>query len=121
MFPQQKKIIMIYIGFSTRTHKLYARIFCKRFKHCAPVVINKDKCYLYQFVKRNHIVKITLIRRDLLILKNYGWVFIKYNAKNTPRNAETIPAITCVQFTKKFCHINEKRILTPDDLFRYIK
>ena len=112
---------MIYIGFSTRTHKLYARILCKKFKHCAPVVIHNNKCYLYQFVKRKNIVKIPLTQRDLLILEHYGWKFIKYNAKNAPRNAENIPAITCVQFTKRFCHISKKRILTPDDLFRYLK
>lgn len=112
---------MIYIGFSTRTHKLYARIFCKKFKHCAPVVIDGNKCFLYQFVKRNNVIKIVLTQRDLLILEHYGWLFIKYNVKNAPRNAETISSLTCVQFTKKFCRINEKRILTPDDLFKHLK
>ena len=111
---------MIYIGFSTRTHKLYARICCKNFKHCAPIVISNKKCFLYQFVNKNHIEKIPLTQRNLLILEHYGWEFIKYSAKNAPRNAETISAITCVQFTKKFCEIHEKRILTPDDLFRFL-
>ena len=112
--------IMIYIGFSTHTHRLYARIFCKTFKHCAPVVVIGNKCSLYQFVNKNHIQKININIRDLKILEHYDWTFIKYNSKNAPRNAETIPAITCVQFTKKFCCINKKRILTPDDLFRYL-
>ncbi len=111
---------MIYIGFSKRTHKLYAKILCKRFKHCAPVVIHGQKCYLYQFVNRNNIVKIELNKRDLTVLKHYGWIFVKYSAKNAPQCPEKIKAITCVQFTKRFCHIQKKCVLTPYDLFRFI-
>lgn len=111
---------MIYIGFSIKSHKILAKIFCKNFKHCAPVVINGNKCYLYQFVSRNNVTKIILKRRDLHILEQYGWIFIKYSAKNAPQRANKIKAITCVQFTKNFCRIAQKRILTPDDLFSFL-
>ena len=47
---------MIYIGFSKRSHKLYARVLCKNFKHCAPVDIQGNKCLIYQFVHKNKIV-----------------------------------------------------------------
>ena len=110
---------MIYIGFSPRTHKLYARILCKRFKHCAPLVVQRNKIYLYQFVNKNNINIISLKKRDLLILEKYGWVFIKYNGIF---NQDCVrPALTCVQFTKQSCNINNHKIITPYDLFKYLK
>jgi hypothetical protein len=112
-----KRHIMIYIGFSTRTHRLYARILCKKYKHCAPVIIKGNKCYLYQFVNKNNISVINLKPRDLLILQKYGWIFIKYDCIFT----ENIKASNCVQFIKKACGINNRKILTPYDLFKYLK
>lgn len=112
--------MIIYIGFSKKTHKIIARILCKKFKHCAPMVITKNKCEMYQFSSRNKINIIKIKRRDIKILKQYGWKFIRYKLKSIPQNATNIQATTCVMFTKKFCGINEPTIQTPDSLFKYI-
>lgn len=112
---------MIYIGFSKKTHKLYARILCKRFKHCAPVIVRNNKYYLYQFVNRDDIGIITLKRRDLLILQQYGWVFVKCKYKPNLKYTKNNKTLTCVQFTKQMCGITDKKIITPYDLFKYVK
>ena len=111
---------MIYIGFSTRTHKIYARIFCRKYRHVAPVLITKNKCIIYQFVGFNKIALIPIKKRDLSILNRYGWKFIRYNCKFTPRKAIKTQTITCVQFTKCACGIKNLTIQTPDALMKYI-
>jgi len=111
---------MLYIGFSIQTHKILPRIICKHFRHCAPIITKGDKCILFQFVRINKIVKIHLSIKDLNILKHYGWEFIKYPHKFDDTNVLKTKSITCVQFTKKFCRIKNKRILTPDDLYKYL-
>ena len=112
--------MIIYIGFSTKTHKIFARIFCRYFKHCAPVVITKNKCEIYQFTRANKINVIPIKKRDIKILTAHGWRFVKHNIKNIPRNAIHIHALSCVQFTKKFCRINKPAIQTPDSLLKYL-
>jgi len=117
---KKKAVIMIYIGFSTQTHKIYARVFCKKFKHCAPVIIKNKKCYLYQFINKNNIVKIQLKPRDLLILKKHSWFFIQYNGKINIKDAIKTKPSTCVQFTKSACLIKNKHIITPDELLKFL-
>ena len=112
---------MIYIGFSKSTHKTLARIVCRKFCHCAPVLIKNNRCIMYQFINRNKVSLIHLQKRDLKILKTYGWDFVKYNGKIDPQYALKSKSITCVQFTKKFCCINNMLIQTPDGLYRYLK
>lgn len=111
--------MIIYIGFSTKTHKFIAHIICHKFKHCAPIVINKNTCEIYQFTKHKQISIIPIQKRDMKILEKYGWKFVKYNIPRLP-NISNINALTCVQFTKRFCHIKRFRIQTPDGLLRYI-
>ncbi len=111
---------MIYIGFSKRTHKVYAKIFCKNFRHVAPVIITKNKCVLYQFVNRNKIVLIPINPKDLNILKQYGWKFVRYGCKFNPEYAIKSKPINCVQFTKRACGIKKSNILTPYALFKYL-
>jgi len=111
---------MIYIGFSTKTHKLYARILCKKYRHVAPIVITKNKCIMYQFVSYKKITLISIKRRDLKILELYGWKFIKYDGKFSLEYALKKSSITCVQFTKNVCGITNMFVLTPDALFRYL-
>ena len=109
---------MLYIGFSTKSRKIHAKLFCKQFKHCAPVVINKDTVIIYQFVRINKIVKITINKKDLSILEKYGWKFIKYS-----KDIKRIPNphyLTCVQFTKYMCGINNIKIQTTLALFEYL-
>jgi hypothetical protein len=114
---------MIYIAFSKQTHKLFAKIFCRNFRHCAPMIKTKDKFILYQFVERNHIAKIKLSKRDLQILAKHGWEFIQYSNKNAPQHAKDVKtmSLTCVQFTKRICGIKNIFIQRPDDLYKYVK
>lgn len=111
---------MIYIGFSKRSHKLYARVLCKNFKHCAPIDIQDNKCVIYQFVHKNKIVIIPVTKRDLSILNKYGWKFIKYDTDITSIDINSDKSWTCVQFTKHVCNIENKWIQTPDDLYKYL-
>ena len=113
---------MIFIGFSVVSHKLSAKILCKHFRHCAPIIINNGKCVMYQFVDKNNIAKIPLKLRDIKILEHHGWKFIKYDGKfaRTDVLKQKGIIITCVQFTKHFCGINKKTIQTPDALFRFL-
>ena len=112
--------MIIYIGFSTKTHKLHARIFCRKYKHCAPIIVNGNKATLYQFVRINKIVAIHIRKKDLNILKHYGWTFIKYNGEIFEKNVLDIHAITCVHFVKKVCGIKSLRIQTPDTLLKHL-
>lgn len=111
---------MLYIGFSTKTHKIYARIFCKKFKHVAPVLITNKKCILYQFVRPNKIVLMPIKKRDLNVLEQHSWKFIRYDCKFTPRKAIKTKPINCVQFVKRACGIKNIKIQTPDALLKYI-
>jgi len=112
--------MILYIGFSTKTHKIYAKILCKKYRHCAPVLFYKNKCVIYQFVTPKKIVPITIKHRDINILKQYGWVFIKFNGKFIYKRATNNHALTCVQFTKSVCDIKNKAIQRPDALLKYI-
>lgn len=121
IFSRHKGFNMnIYIGFSTKTHKTSARLFCKEYKHCAPVIISKNKCEIYQFTNMKDINIIRVKKRDLKVLSSYGWVFIKCCAKKVPSKPLKIRAFTCVQFTKKICGINKVSIQTPDALLKYL-
>jgi len=109
---------MLYIGFSNYSRKPHARLLCRVYKHCAPIIINGDTAFIYQFVRINKIVKITVQKKDLKILKRHGWKFIKY-----PIDTERVPNnsyLTCVQFTKSVCGIKNIKIQTPLALFKYL-
>ena len=111
---------MIYIGFSKYSCKTLARIFCINYKHCAPIIIKRNKCFLYQFTNKNNICIICLHKQDLKRLEQYGWKFVMYNKENNLPYALYSKSSTCVQFTKKFCNIKNKKIQTPDNLLKYI-
>ena len=110
--------MIILIGFSTCSHKLLANICCHTYKHCAPIVIYKNVYNIYQFTNSHCINIIPVKKRDLQILEQYGWKFIKYHTNHI--NTET-RAKTCVQFTKKFCGIHKITIITPDALLKYVQ
>ena len=111
---------MICIGFSTKTHKLFAKILCKKYRHVAPILIKKDKCVIYQFVRFNKVVPIPIKKRDLRILQQHGWKFVKYACKFDPKRAIKSKPINCVQWTKHACGIKNMAIQTPDALLKYI-
>ena len=109
---------MLYIGFSNYSNKFYAKIFCKKYKHCAPIVVNKNNAIIYQFVHINKTVKIIVKKSDLKTLERHGWIFIKY-----PTKIQEIPALlcfTCVQYTKRVCGIKNIKIQTPEALLNYL-
>ena len=110
---------MIIIGFSNKTSKIIPRLVCRKFKHVAPIVPDKNKLVMYQFVHRKKIEKIVLKYRDLEILKKYGWKFIciEPDVKN---NFEDMRAFSCVQFTKKAIGIKNPTIQTPWGLYKKI-
>ena len=111
---------MIYIGFSKNTNKLLSKILCRNFRHCAPILVTKEKCIIYQFIKYKQIRTIPIKKRDLKILKQYDWGFIKMNGKLNIKNAILHKPKTCVQFTKTACNINKKIIQTPYSLYKYL-
>ena len=113
--------MVMYIGFSTKTHKLHAKLICRKYKHCAPVIVVGKRAVIYQFVNAKKIVPVNVRKQDLKKLKNFGWVFIQYKSKTHCKDIVHIRALTCVQFTKRFFHIKKILIQTPDALFKYLE
>ncbi len=109
---------MIYIGFSTKTNRLYVRILCRHFRHVAPIIVTKHGCIIYQFVSKKQISLITIKHKDLKILELFGWKFIKYDGKFIPQQSKK--PVNCVQWTKQACGIKNIFIQTPDSLFKYL-
>ena len=109
---------MLYIGFSNYSNKFYAKIFCKQYKHCAPILVNKNNATIYQFVHINKMVKIVIQKSDLKILKQHGWTFIKYPIQISEKRIQF--CMTCVQFTKRVCGIKDITIQTPQSLLDYL-
>lgn len=109
---------MLYIGFSNYSNKIHAKIFCHRYKHCAPIVIKDETAVIYQFVHVNKVKKITIKKRDLKILQKHGWVLIKYST--IAQEISKSHYLTCVQFTKCVCGIKKLKIQTPFALFKYL-
>jgi len=109
---------MLYIGFSNYSSKRYANMLCKKYKHCAPVIINKKEVIIYQFVHMNKVVKIIVQKNDIKKLELHGWTFVKCCSR--PRTKLALHCLTCVQFTKSMCGIKNVTIQTPLALFNYL-
>lgn len=109
---------MLYIGFSNYSTKLHAKLFCKKYKHCAPIIVNKDCAVIYQFVHINKIVQIPVQKKDLQKLVRHGWALVRYSKGRL--NTNISHGLTCVQFTKRMCGIKVAKIQTPLGLFRYL-
>ena len=109
---------MIIIAFSKKTSKIMPRIFCRKFKHVAPILIKNDGLEIWQFVNRKSIVKILLKWRDLKILGEYGWEFIVQDC--VTNDVKTGRMLTCVQLTKKVLGIKNRRIQTPYALYKFL-
>ncbi len=110
---------MIIIGFSRKTSKLFPKLFCRKYKHCAPILINKNNEYIMlQFIKKNHIKKIILTLDSLKLLRNAGWEFINiYNIKSYNYKKSK----TCVDLTKKVIGLYAPFIQTPYKLYKKLK
>ena len=111
---------MIIIAFSNKTSKFLPRIFCRKFKHVAPIIMNDNKITLYQFILKGNITQIQLKMRDLKILMKHGWKFIYLNS-NARRNFNASKSITCVQFTKNIIGMRNLFVQTPYQMYKTLK
>ncbi len=108
---------MFIIAFSNKSHKFLPKLFCKNFKHVAPISVHKNKMILYQFVKHNNIQKIELKMRDLFILEKHGWRFLYFNGRlNVLGNIRL--CFSCVQMTKAMMGLQYHWIQTPEALYK---
>ena len=112
---------MIIVGFTHKTSKILPRIFCRRFRHCAPVVIEQQgKMTLYQFVSHNNIVQIPITMRDLRLLRAHGWIFVCI--PNVTHRISKHPTMrTCVELTCQTIGIHRPYPITPYGLYKKIK
>lgn len=111
---------MIIVAFSNKTSKFLPRIFCRKFKHVAPIIMDDNKIILYQFVRRGNIVQIQLKMRDLKILVKHGWKFIYLN-NNARRDFNVSESVTCVQFTKNTIGMRNLFVQTPYQMYKTLK
>ncbi len=110
---------MIIIAFSKHTSKILPRILCRRFRHCAPIICDKDNLIMYQFINRHHIEQIRLNQRDIAILRAHGWKFV-YISPNIKTNYDFTYAYSCVDLSKHAIGIRSVFIQTPDSLYKYL-
>ena len=110
--------MMLIIAFSKKTSKFLPKIFCRKYKHCAPIIYTHKKYILLQFVNSNKIVKIELNKLGLKLLLNAGWDFITLKADRPNKMKK---AKTCVNFTKKFIGMKAPFIQTPYSLYKKLK
>jgi hypothetical protein len=109
---------MIIVAFTNKTSKILPKLLCRKYKHVAPVLVDKKSMTLIQFVHRKRIVKIKLTWRDIQILKQHGWNFLYLNASTTRQINQS--AWTCVQMVKNLLGITNINIQTPYALYKYL-
>lgn len=109
---------MIIISFSKKTSKIFPKIFCKKYKHCAPIIKKGNQYILIQFIKYKNIKYIKLNKRDLTLLHNAGWDFIKINCNP---NYDFKNTRTCVSLVKKIIGLRIFFIQTPYALYKKLK
>lgn len=110
---------MIIIAFSNKTSKILPRLFCRRFRHCAPIFRLGNKLVMYQFTRANNITKIELQNRDIALLRAHGWRFI-YIPTDVPCDFDPNHAYSCVDLSKQAIGIHNIFIQTPYALYKYI-
>ncbi len=113
---------MVIISFSCKTSKILPRIFCRHFRHCAPIIPTpggKSAYIMYQFVRPGHIVEIPITARDINILRAAGWVMVAVNV--TPCVCDIKRATTCVHLARRVIGMHAPWILRPDALYRRIR
>lgn len=113
---------MIIVGFTNKTSKILPRIFCQRFRHCAPIIINaQGQMILYQFVRCGHVSQIPITIRGLQRLRANGWKFIILSgAPHHEFNTYIKSATTCVALTRHAIGIHRIRPITPYGLYKQI-
>ncbi|MGN0917474.1 MAG: hypothetical protein ACI4NZ_04710 [Candidatus Enterousia sp.] len=111
---------MIIVGFTYKTSKILPRIFCRRFRHCAPIIIGADgKMKMYQFIHHGNVAKIPINMRDIRILRAHGWVFICLPDANFNKYMKR-QHWTCVSFTCGAIGLPRPHPITPYGLYKKI-
>ena len=110
---------MVIIAFSEHTSKVLPRIFCRRFRHVAPIFQTGHDLVMYQFVRPHCVEKIHLHTRDIAILRAHGWQFI-FVPIDVQIDFNKKCAKTCVDLSKRALGINNIFIQTPYALYKYI-
>ena len=107
------------IGFTHNTSKRLARIFCRRFRHCAVIFepIDTGDGYLMIQIASDGIKLINMRQESLTRLEQHGWVFVRTNVPGNPAKMH-IGLLTCVGFAKRALGIRNIFIQTPYGLYR---
>ena len=110
------------IAFSPNSSRIIPQIFCRKFRHCAPIIEpTRGRFIMYQFVHRGHIAQIYLTTRAIKILGANGWHFIPVSAV-PPRDLmqRARACRSCVAFCKLAIGICSARTFTPLGLYRLL-
>ena len=111
---------MIIIAFSDKTSKILPRIFCRRMRHCAPIIpVANGRLVMHQFTSMGNVRRINLTMRDIRVLRANGWKFV-YVAQSAPASCDMQRAITCVDLSKRVLNIKDVRIQTPYALYKHL-
>ena len=114
---------MIIIAFSTKTSKFLPRLFCKNFRHCAPIIISgrdADAPYMLQFTAPGRIYKLNMTGDAVKRLQTFGWKMV-YTSGALPMNCNVMRAHSCVDLCKRVLQLRAPLIQTPDALYRRIQ
>lgn len=134
------------IGFTRKTSKILARVFCKNFRHCIVIFeMARGKMILVQ-IGSDGVRLIPINKMGIQKLVNSGWVFVQILDKKSsqaviPAGPEihctksyfyfkntisflpcpvfpSINILTCVGFAKRATRIKNPLIWTPDALYK---
>ncbi|MBD5389207.1 hypothetical protein HDR63_03045 [bacterium] len=112
---------MIIMAFAPHTSKILPRLVCRRLRHCAVILPGAgDDLTLYQFVRRNRVIRIPLRRRDIRILRAHGWRMVYVSPGRTPDPAEFARAWTCVDMARRALDLHAWWIQTPLALYKHL-
>lgn len=104
------------IAFSPNTSRIIPRIFCRKIRHCAPIIyIAPNRYIMYQFVRHGHIAQIYLNTRAIKLLGIHGWRFISIPGMppyDFMRRAR-ICCRSCVELCKLAIDMHAPCVITP--------
>lgn len=111
---------MIIVGFTYKTSKILPRIFCRRFRHCAPIIIGADgKMKMYQFIQHGNVATLVINMRDVRLLRAHGWVFVCIPNANIHKS-NLAKHWTCVAMTCNAIGMRYPHPITPYGLYKKI-
>ncbi len=111
---------MVIIAFSEKTSKIFPRIVCRRFRHCAPIIPTGRHMIMYQFTTPGRIAKIKIDMSGLRRLRAAGWRFVYVPGAAAP-DFDGRRAPTCVALSKRALSLHAPQIQTPDALYNYLR